>query len=223
MSDQFYPLDLPGITWNRVRKPHFKNSVFEALSGAEVRVRHRFYPKHDLELKYNFLREKTTHTEMQRLVGFFESHGGTFESFLFADPADSVAQYTQFGIGDGTQTYWQLVRSMGAFSEPVHNVGLVDIGRVWFPQAGDAVAFWPQQYGWPDADIYEPVPGGFTLLPNGIIRFSVAPPVGKLLLWSGHYYYRSRFGDDTLDVNEFMHQLYSLGKVKLVRSLQNIL
>ena len=71
--------------------------------------------------------------------------------------------------------------------------------------------------------MYEPPAGGMTLLANGVVRFATPPPAGQALLWTGQYYYRARFGDDMLDVNEFLHQLYSVSKVKLVRSLQNIL
>jgi hypothetical protein len=223
MSEEFYPLDLPGLTWGRVRTPQFKNTIHESLSGAEVRIRHRADPKHGLELKYNFLRQRGDYREMDRLVGFFEARNGTHQSFLLADPAESVAAYVPFGVGDGVQTDWQLVRRRGPFQEAVHNVALVDIGRVFFPQIGDLAEFWPQQYGWPDAAIYDPAPGGYSLLPNGLVRFAVPPPAGKALLWTGRYFHRCRFADDSLDVQEFMHQLHSVGKVKLVRSLQNIL
>ena len=39
---------------------------------------------------------------------------------------------------------------------------------------------------------------------------------GAVLRWSGTYYWRVRFGDDTLDFEKFLTKLWKLGKVELM-------
>lgn len=224
MSDDIFPTNLPGIKWDRVRAVTFKTSIYEALSGAERRIRHRPSPKRRIELAYEVLRETPGLAELQTLQGFYEARSGAYDSFLFHDPYDSQVTNLQFGLGDGVTTEFQLVRTIGAVTEVVHNPepGLA-VGRRWFPASSDDALFWPQPSGlWEIADEYisdEP----WTLLPNGIVQFTTPPPAGKRLLWTGRFYYRARFADDTFDSTEFMRRLFSNRKLAMVLSLQNIL
>lgn len=227
MSEAIFPSSLPGIKWDRVRQASFKTSVYEALSGAERRISHRPTPKRRIELAYEVLREQGSFTELQTLASFFEARLGAGDSFLFHDPYDGYAINVLFGVGNGSQTDFQLVRPFGSTSSVVHNpeAGLA-IGRTWFPSLGDAIAFWPLFSPWPVADELDGSAAaalGITLLPNGIVRFGAPPPAGKKLLWTGRYFHRARFADDVFDSTEFLHRLFSLRRLALVMSLQNIL
>lgn len=65
-------------------------------------------------------------------------------------------------------------------------------------------------------------PGGYlftstqTLQPNGTIAFlGTAPPLGSKLTWSGNFYYRCRFLEDSLqDLQEFLFESWELGSLK---------
>lgn len=227
MSEAIFPASLPGIKWDRARQLAFKTSVYEALSGAERRIRHRRSPKRHIELGYEVLREQGAFAELQTLAAFYLQHEGPFQSFLFHDPYDGYAINVHFGTGNGVATDFQLTRPLGALSEVVHNpeAGLA-IGRTWFPTLGDAIAFWPYSAPWPVADELDGTEAaalGWTLLPNGIVRFTTPPPAGKKLLWTGRFFHRARFDGDTFDHTEFLHRLFSLRRLPLVMSLQNIL
>ncbi len=223
MSDALYPGDIPGLKWDRARSPAFKTGIYEALSGAERRLRYRTYPKYSVDLAYEVLRESMQLAELQRILGFFLQQGGSFESFLFKDPHDSTASSLIFATGDGSTRRFQLLRRIGNYAEPVHNVSADSKPyRAWFPYDSSSF-FWPEYYGWPTSADVEPLPGSYTLLPNGVIEFATAPAAGAVLVWSGTYYFRARFAADKLDYTEFMRRLYSTGKVSLVASLQNIL
>lgn len=225
MSDAIFPSNLPGLKWGSPRAVSFKTSIYEALSGAERRIRHRPAPKHQIELSYEVLREQGGMTDLQTLRGFFMSREGSFDSFLFHDPYDGQVTNLQFGTGDGVTTQFQLVRKVGTRLEVVHNPeATLAVGREWFPSIGDDALFWPQLSDlWPSDDEYTSPDGGWSLLPNGLIQFATAPPVGKRLLWTGRYYYRARFADDTFTATEFMQRLFSNSKLGMVLSLQNIL
>lgn len=224
MSEAIFPTNLPGIKWDRPRRARFKTSVYEALSGAERRIRHRPTPKREIDLSYEVLREQGQ-GDLQQVLAFFEDRSGAFESFLFRDPYHKYASNTQFGVGDGTTTTFQLLRQVGTRFDAVENpdFSTLTLGRLFFPALGDESDFWPELFGWVDADEYEVPASGFTLLPNGLVQFAVPPTAGKRLLWSGYYYHRARFAEDTLEYNEFMHRLFNLRSLKLVLSLRNIL
>lgn len=227
MSEAIFPASLPGIKWDRARQIGFKTSIYEALSGAERRIRHRSTPKRRIELGYEVLREQGAFAELQTLASFFESLDGSFQSFLFHDPYDGYAINVQFGIGNGSDTDFQLSRPMGSTSSVVHNPEAgFSLGRTWFPTLGDAIAFWPYSSPWPQPDELDGVAAdalGWTLLPNGIVRFTTPPPAGKKLLWTGRFFHRARFDGDNFDYNEFLHRLFNLRRLALVMSLQNIL
>ncbi|MFZ3141144.1 DUF2460 domain-containing protein [Polaromonas sp.] len=225
MSNAIFPSNLPGIKWDRVRTVTFKTSVYEALSGAERRIRHRPSPKRRVELAYEALRETPGLSELQILQGFYEARAGAYDSFLFHDPYDGQVTNLQFGLGDGVATQFQLVRTIGSVTEVVHNPEpTLAVGRVWFPAIADDSGYWPQPDGmWSLEDEYIAEEGSWTLLPNGIVSFTVAPPAGKRLLWTGRFFYRARFADDTFDSTEFLRRLFTNRKLAMVLSLQNIL
>ena len=225
MSNAIFPSNLPGIKWERVRAATFKTSIYEALSGAERRIRHRPSPKRSIELAYEVLRETPGLSELQTLQGFYEARAGAYDSFLFHDPYDGHVTNLQFGLGDGVTTLFQLVRTIGSVTEVVHNPeSTLAVGRVWFPASADDAGYWPQPAGmWSIDEEYIPAAGSWELLPNGIVHFSAPPPEGKRLLWTGRFFYRARFADDKFDSTEFMRHLFSTNKLALVLSLQNIL
>ena len=225
MSDAIFPANLPGLRWDITRTPVFKTQVYEALSGAERRIRQRTSPKRRIELSYEVLREYSGNTDLQILQGFYLARSGPWDSFLFHDPYDGQVTNYQYALADGVKTDYQLTRPFGPLVEMVHNPEpTFYLGSAWFPSIGDDADFWPQPYGsWPQADQYDSPNSGYTLLPNGIVRFAVAPPAGKKLLWTGRFYHRARFDGDTFDSKEFMKRFFSMNKVSLVMSLQNIL
>lgn len=226
MSDAIFPT-LPGLAWNRVRTDSFRGAVFEGLSGAERRISYRPTPKRKLQLSYEVLRATRALPELDTLRAFWFARQGAFDSFLFEDPSDHIAVNQQFAVADGTTTVYQLGRWCTGVFEVVHNVdpATLNIGRVWFPSGGDAAWFWPQPSGnWSDeATIYYPPTGSVTLLSNGRVQFATPPAAGLRLMWTGRYYWRSRFADDNLEASQMMDALHEVKKLAMVQSLQNIL
>jgi hypothetical protein len=47
---------------------------------------------------------------------------GGFDTFLFTDPDDNAVAAQTFGVGDGDQDAFQLVRTLGSFTEPVYDL-----------------------------------------------------------------------------------------------------
>lgn len=141
MSNEIYPA-LPGLTFGvqrNVLAPPV--TVKTTPSQREYRARDATLPRYRYVLMYEFLRSSAVEAELQSLVGFFNTHGGSFDDFLFDDPDDHAATANAFGIGDGSTVGFQLLRSFGAFAEPVRDLNgaptitITDWRGTWTPVA----------------------------------------------------------------------------------------
>lgn len=175
---------LPGLAWGVKKSPVFKTMTQEALSGRETRTACMMYPVWEYALSYEVLRADIYLAEMQQLCGFFLGQRGQYGSWNYVDPDDYQVLNQPIGVGDGTKTQFQLLRSFGGFAEPVswprHHVVRVD---------GVAVAY---------------------SLAGGVATLVVAPPVGAEVTWTGTFYYRARFKEDAAQFQQFARRLWDL-------------
>ena len=195
MSNEVFPV-LPGIKWGTEKAPQFKTRIKSAVSGFEVRHSDRVYPTYGLKMSFEFLRASAAYAELQAIVGLFLRHKGAGESFLLLDADDKTATNQVFGIGTGSQTVYQLMSAWGGLVQPVCNI-----------QSLTAMAV---------NGIAQP---NHFLSPSGVVTFSSPPPAGSILTWSGTYYYRCRFADDTLSPRQLWSDVWELGKCELVGAL----
>jgi len=195
MSDAIFP-ELPGLEWKNRKSPEWNTGIQRAASRRELRATFMSAPIYNFSLSYEFLREGVE-AEVETLIGFFNARKGRFDSFLFEDPLDHVVSGQLFGAGDGTTTKFQLVRSFGGNTEPVMNLN----GTPFIKKAGVSIT-----------------PASIV---NGLVTFSTAPAAGAALTWSGAYYYRCRFAEDTADFENFLYRLWELRQLEFVGCLGN--
>lgn len=176
---------------------------------------------YELELTYEFLKvgANSFAGDVSYLQSFYEACKGAYGWFTF-DPSVnnldtmSVVQGSTanrngfFAIGDGVTTAFQLWRSSGVLGgaiatkcELIQNVTSL-------------------------AGIYNGInlvsPSSYTLSNLGAppqggawVTFATPPAAGSVLSWAGNYSYLCHFSEDTLDMNEFMYQLWELKSLKL--------
>jgi uncharacterized protein (TIGR02217 family) len=194
MSSLVYP-SLPGLEWPQKRTvipPPVK--VRTTPSQREFRARDATLPRYRYRLQYEFLRAGARGSDLTTLVGFYNSVGGPFDSFLYSDPDDNAATAQQFGTGDGTTVAFQLLRGFGGFNEPVYDVtGTPLIYKAGLRQTS-----------------------GYTISATGLVTFSSAPGSGQALTWTGSFYRRCRFLGDQMDTEKFMADLWRLGGVEFI-------
>ena len=196
MSNLIFPT-LPGLQWNIVKSPQFHTTIVKHTSGRETRVSNTAYPLWKWEMSYELLRETQGFAELQALCGFFLARTGSFDTFLFADPAESntVSGY-DLGVGDGFTTEYPLTKTYGGFIEPV---GYVDAGSLQVFVGG--------------VQVYSPTT--WNLITPNTLSFPAPPAKGSVVSASYTWYYRVRFGEDVQDYNNFMYQLWELKKLTL--------
>lgn len=196
MSAAIFP-SLPGVAWPKPKAPIWSTKVQQAVSGRELRAAFRQYPIYKFTLTHDFLRGGAEQ-EFQTLIGFFNARKGSWDSFLYADPADNAVAAQSFGTGNGATTQFQLVRTFGGDIEPVMNLN----GNPAIYKAG----------------VLQTAGTHYTVS-NGLITFATAPANGNALTWTGGYYYRCRFERDSEDFEGFLQDLWSLKKISFFGSL----
>ena len=200
MSNAVFPV-LPGLTWDIPTSPQFNTKIHRAVSGSEQRAAFMQYPLWKFALKYEVLRDNLAFNELRTLAGFFNARQGSFDSFLYASPADSARVAEQFGVGTGTQFVFQLTRSFGGYVEPVHNLN-----------------------GAPSIYVngaLRTLNVDYTIGATGLVTFVSSPANGAVITWTGSFYYRCRFVADTVDFNQFMLNLYNVNKLEIIGSPMN--
>jgi uncharacterized protein (TIGR02217 family) len=193
MSDAIFP-DLPGLKWDGTKKPTWSTKIHEVTNGKETRAAYWSYPKWFFTLAYEFLDGSDLVQELQTLGGFFLSRKGSFDSFLFRDDSDYMAEGQVLGTGDGARTLFQVIRSFGDFDEPIKNIA-----------AGTLVVY-----------INGAPTTAFTSDAAGLLTFTTAPATGAVISADFEFYFRCRFLKDEAEFTQFMSELWELKKLEMV-------
>jgi uncharacterized protein (TIGR02217 family) len=200
---------LPGLGWSVTKTPRFAGRVHNAVSGRDLRVLDQPYPVWTWTLTYSLLRDKwdvraaggpgagpgAGYDELRTLAGFFLQQQGAFQPFLFDDPTDNAIADQVIGTGNSTTAVFQLVRSMGAFAEPIVA-----------PNAVAAIRF---------NGVVQPSAGYTVDTETGLVTFAAPPPAGQVVTADFTYRFRVRFADESVEFENFMYQLWQLKQIKL--------
>ncbi|HEY3615605.1 MAG TPA: DUF2460 domain-containing protein [Candidatus Sulfotelmatobacter sp.] len=189
---------LPGLTWSVTKSPKFATRIQTSISGREVRVIDQIYPIWTWQLIYSFLRDHNDQSygpalgagydELRTLAGFFLRQQGSFQTFLYQDPTDTIVTNQVIGTGDGTTAAFQLVRTFGGFTEPITQPFAIAI-------------------------FVNGVVAPYTQGLYGAITMSSVPNPGAVVTANFSYTFPVRFTTDMLDFENFMFQLWELKKL----------
>jgi len=185
---------LPGLAFPVTRRTLWDTIKNDSLSGKRVRFSNRSYPTYAYEVSFGdtgFLRSSAAFPEWQQLQGFVNRLVGGTALFLYDDVTDDAATAQPFGTGDGASTTFQLVRTLGGFTEPVFFPNVITGVTV------DGVAT-----------------GGFSLTSYGAIVFPSPPNAGAALAWSGTFYWGCRMDEDDHIFSNIMLNLFELKSLR---------
>ena len=187
---------VPTLGWSVKYSPIFSTGAASHVSGREVRAAKYVAPLWAIELNFDILRMISPNTELQEIVGFFETCAGKATSFYFEPPALSPVAGQALGIGDGSTTTFPVVVSIG--SAAVSPAGIGTVSAVYLNGI--------------------PQLGGYTVNATPFacsVIFISAPPAGVAVSAGFQWYFLCRFDDDSEDAKEFMAALYVLQSLKL--------
>ncbi|MCW2317596.1 uncharacterized protein (TIGR02217 family) [Rhodoblastus acidophilus] len=186
---------LAGQGWSVKYQPRFLTSVQTRVSGRELRAARRLNPSRDIEISFDVLRGAAALAELQQVIAFISAHAGQAQPFLFA-PRDHLGDVRGaiLGQGDGTTRRFPLTRRIGGFSETA--AAFFGVPTIRF----DGVT----------------APAGYTLsmLPAAV-TFTTAPAPGVMVTADFTAADLVRFADDSLDLEQFMTDFWTLRRVRL--------
>jgi uncharacterized protein (TIGR02217 family) len=213
-SDCYFPL-LQGLMWDVKKTPLFNNFIqTPSTLRIESRVPITTQPQMKFDVSYEFLRQHQTiaYKELNTLEGFFHARLGNFYSFLLdvstltQDTADAYTYYAPVSddagnlSADGVSASFQLMNTRGSFTEVVD---AVDAGSfsLYVNNVLQSTSNYSLNaaYGW------------VTFTPSHI------PAAKAVVTWSGHYYYRVRFNDPSVEFSLFQWRLWECQSMSLLQ------
>lgn len=202
MSNRVFTPPL-GLTWPVKKTLRYSTTVKSPPAGkGQTRWANAIYPIWQLDFEFAYLKggEQVAESGLQQLFGFYMQSLGRWDDWLYEDPNDHTIPALHprsFGLGDGVTTAFQLTRSIGAGTDIVQNVNPLKppIIRLDYSLHRDL----------------EAVGVNYTLSPTGIVQWTGPPAPGMVMTWTGSYFYRFHFLDDTLSLDNLMHELWDDG------------
>jgi len=188
---------LKGQGWTVHKKPSFSTRKAEHISGREVRAPFFTTPLYEFELTFDGLDSNGAFmglgtNSLQTLMGLYLQCQGSYGTFLYIDPADSIATAQWIGTGTGAATAFTFQRTLGGATEPVSYV--VTVMNVYLDGVNQ--------------------PSGWVATAPRTLTFAVAPGDGVLVSATFSYAFECRFLDDQVDFENFMNGLWKVDSLK---------
>lgn len=177
-----------GLTYPVKKSPAWSISTQLTVSGKEIRFGQASMPRWRFTLSFSYFSK----TDLEKLLAFYHAVRGNKDSFLFMDESDHEAMDQNLGIGDGVQTDFQLCRVMDNLKFPIKAPIQVRSVRV------------------------NGVDVRYNLQPNGVIRLSSAPAIGRIVTASFQFHYVVRFDGEGNEFEKFAHEFWSLNTLEFI-------
>lgn len=153
-------------------------------------------PIYQFEVPFSVLRSGDPSTsDWAVMEGFIKkvklSPGGLFQ-FKFQD--DNTASAQTVGVGDGGTLDFQLLRTLGGFSEPVYCPATITDVKV-------------------DGSVVDP--STYDVSNRGMLSFHAgsAPAFGKPITWDGTFNWYCRFDSDDEQLQNFAYTFWSIQRI----------
>ena len=166
MSGDLFPSSVRGLTFTVLKRPEFSTLIQSSPNLYDLRLPQSKNPRWHWSLVYDYLKDydiqsSLTYTDLRTMAGFFLSHNGQADDFLFSDPDDNSvgpALLTTawqarhlYKVGDSILDpafHWQRVTTAGlsGFTTPTWNDAggtTTDGAVVWTDQGLYSAAGFP--------------------------------------------------------------------------------
>lgn len=187
-----------GWSYEKTITPVWDTQTYTSKSGRETRIQNWKFPRYKIAVTYNFMTDNNVESvsldkgDIERMQGFFNAVGGSFDDFLYLDDTENFVENQAFGVGDGQTTIFQLVRNHPYWAEPIN--GIHEKPKI-FVDGVEAEC---------EVDAY------------GVVTFTEPPAADSVLSWTGRYYFRVRFEDDQLDLGRTWVSLWENIELKMI-------
>ena len=187
--------------------PEFSTVIQESVSGQEQRIKVWAKCRARYDVGYSVLHSDDPLGNYQVILHGFYAHNGRFRPFRFKDWADYTADDTKFGIGDGSDTTFQLAKtydpSLILFATP---------GPFTYTREIYLLATTPtiKVNG-----VTQTVTTHYTISSTGLVTFVTPPTTGHAVTWTGEFDIPVRFDVDYLPVIMNVNAIAQIGSISL--------
>jgi hypothetical protein len=183
MSNSIFPIPtLPNGSrgWDIGKYPVF-NTIVQTPASRRGETRISTTPYCTWEFQMSFPYVKGTFNDatsyLNQVTGFYMQMQGQANSWLYDDTQDnSITAPVTFGTGDGVTKAFQLTRPIGGYQDIIQNIN-----------------------GVPSVYINGVLTSAYGINSLGLVTFNTVPATNAVLTWSGKYFFRCRFNNDSLD------------------------
>jgi uncharacterized protein (TIGR02217 family) len=188
--------------WPYKKTPHFTTVVQTPASGrGELRIGFQTFPRWDFTYNLEYVKGDfyLINSFIQKLVGLYGGVEGAADDWLFLDPNDNTIPSTspgpqQIGVGDGTTVQFLMTRTIGNLVDIIQN--FVSAPVIYLNGVAQSSST-------------------YTLDQYGNLTFNTAPGAGVVIAWSGQFYFRCRFLEDSLtSLSGDWYQKWSCHEIK---------
>lgn len=175
--------------------PHFNTTVLPLASGYEKRNINWQNSRGEWDVAYGIQYD----TDLSAVINFFYARKGMAHTFRFKDWSDFQMTKSFIGLGNGTQTVFQTVKTYesGAYSH----------SRIITKLAGTQIVY---------IDNVPVLSGVSVNLDTGVITFSSAPLTGVEITLTTDFDCHVRFDTDQLDISAETFETGSISAIKLI-------
>lgn len=200
---------VPGRGWSVNRTLDFgKTLIGTAFSGRESVMYQQTTPVWRFDLIYNYMKDQTQaqtpahpwvgYTEFQAISRLFQWAAGTRGSFYFEDRSDNSRTGQIIATGDGTTAQFTIIRTLDltgvlTLTEAVGAVNLARPRTLYLNGVAQAAS----TYGFSG---------------NQLLFLGAPPGAGVAITLDFWFYYICKFSEQRQDYEEFMKNLWRLGK-----------
>lgn len=203
-----------GLDIGYIKAPIFNNLIQQSTSGKEFRANYWSYPRYRITMTFNFLRSKTylkdtSQREYETLSGWLTRMAGSYDNFLISIPDDNSVTDMPFGNYTGSQSSYQLQRSLIPSASYV-----TPNSPILYPNLGDGFEPIFDLNGTPTIK-----KSGVTISPVSISSSGLVTVSGSgegALTWTGSYYWRVRFDESSVEFNRILGGVWEGQSITLI-------
>jgi len=182
----------PDVETGMVGGPTYMNVIQEAISGQEQRVRVWARCRGEWDIGYTILDTAETAGTFRAVVALFRAHFANLYPFPFKDWGDYQLTDEIIGIGDGSDTTFQIIKVYDPSRILLATPGSrTYVREIYLPRSGLVVKV---------NGVTKTIATDYTIGSTGIITFTSAPANTHAITVTGEFDVPVRFNTNKLDL-----------------------
>lgn len=186
--------------------PTYQNVIQESISGVEQRVQVWAKCRGEWDISYTILGADEMESTFRAVVAMFRAHFGNLHPFPFKDWGDYQLDDELIGVGDGSDTTFQIIKVYDPSQILLSTPGVrTYVREIYLPRPGLVVKV---------NGVTQTLTTHYTIA-NGVITFVSAPASGHAITVTGEFDVPVRFNTAKLDLTINENNIAEIGSLPI--------